>query len=143
MSVRHILDVKGNHVTLIATGATVSTALEEFALHNIGAVVVSDDGHRVDGILSERDVARGLRDHGPDLLDWTVGDVMTREVATCQLDDTIADLMAVMTELRTRHLPVLQDGCLVGIVSLGDVVKSRVDELENQHDQMVNFIQGH
>ena len=143
MFARNVLAAKGNHVALIGTEATVSAALDELARHDIGALVVSDDGDHVEGILSEREVARGLSEHGRDLLDWSVGEVMTRDVATCRLDDTIADLMAVMTERRTRHIPVVADERIVGIVSIGDAVKSRVDELETLHDQMVNYIQGH
>ena len=143
MSAKNILATKGDHVALIGTEATVSAALDELARHNIGALVVSDDGDHIEGILSERDVARGLSEHGRDLRDWSVGEVMTRDVATCRLDDTIADLMAVMTERRTRHIPVVADERIVGIVSIGDAVKSRVDELETLHDQMVNYIQGH
>ncbi len=143
MTVRNVLATKGNQVALIGTEATVTQALDELARHDIGAVVVSDDGDHVEGILSERDVARGLCEHGRDLLDWPVSEVMTHDVATCQPDDTIADLMAVMTERRARHLPVVVDEHLEGIVSIGDAVKSRVDELETLHDQMVNYIQGH
>jgi CBS domain-containing protein len=142
MNVRRILAAKGDRVALIGVETTVSAALDELALHDIGALVVSDDGDRVDGILSERDVARALREHGPDLLDRSVGEVMTTDVTTCHLDDTISDLMTVMTNLRARHLPVVLDDRLVGIVSIGDVVKRRVDELETLHDQMVHYIQG-
>jgi CBS domain-containing protein len=143
MDVRSILAAKGNQVAVIGTDATVNTALEELALHDIGALVVSNDGDHIDGILSERDVARALCEHGPDLLDAPVSEVMTSDVTTCQLTDTVPELMAVMTELRTRHLPVVLDDHLAGIVSIGDVVKRRVDELETLHDQMVQYIHGH
>lgn len=143
MFVRSILATKGDRVQWLDTGATVSTALDALALHDIGALVVSDDGDRIDGILSERDIARALREHGPEVMDRPVRQVMTVEVTTCLLDDTISDVMGVMTNLRRRHLPVVADDRLVGIVSIGDVVKHRVDELEILHDQMVNYIQGH
>jgi CBS domain-containing protein len=142
MNVRSILADKGSQVAVVGTEATVNKALEEFALHNIGALVVSNDGDRIEGILSERDVARALYEHGPDLLNGPVGEVMISDGPTCQLNDTIPELMALMTELRTRHLPVVLDDHLVGIVSIGDVVKHRVDELETLHDQMVQYIQG-
>ena len=142
MDVRGILATKGDQVARIRTDATVSEALEELAIHDIGALVVSNDGEHIDGLLSERDVARAMREHGPDLLDRPVGDVMAQKVATCELDDTVPHLMAVMTELRMRHLPVVLDGRLVGLVSIGDVVKRRVDELETLHGQMVQYIQG-
>lgn len=112
-------------------------------LHNIGALVVSNDGDHIEGVVSERDVIWALVEHGPRLLDWPVREVMTRDVTTCRLDDTVAELMAQMTELRTRHFPVVSDNRLVGIVSIGDAVKHRVDELETLHEQMVQCIQGH
>lgn len=142
MDVRSILAAKGNQVAVIGTDATVSKALEEFALYNIGALVVSDDGDHIEGILSERDVVWGLCENGPGLLDWPVGEVMTSDVTTCQLDDTVAELMARMTELRTRYLPVVHDGRLAGLVSIGDVVKHRVDELETETEQMIQYIRG-
>jgi CBS domain-containing protein len=142
MYVQNILAAKGDRVDLISAEATVSAAIDALAVHDVGALVVSDDGTRIDGILSERDVARGLRTHGSGLLDRPVGQIMTTEVTTCHLDDTISEVMAVMTNLRRRHLPVVVDDLLVGIVSIGDVVKRRVDELEVEHDQMVNYIQG-
>ena len=143
MNVRSILAAKGDFVATIETGSSVSDALHELKRLNIAALVVSDDGDHIDGILSERDVARALCEHGPAILDWPVSAMMVREVTTCAIDDTIEDLMTVMTDLRTRHLPVVVDERLVGIVSIGDVVKRRVDELENLHDQMVSYIQGH
>ena len=142
MNVRNILGAKGDRVALIRAEATVSNALDELALHDIGALVVSDDGDQIAGILSERDVARALCAHGPALLDRPVAAVMTTEVTTCHLDDTISDLMTVMTNLRARHLPVVHDGRLVGMISIGDVVKRRVEELETLHNQMVHYIQG-
>jgi len=143
VDVRSILAAKGDDVAVIGTAATVGAALEELARHNIGALVVSADGEHIEGIMTERDVARGLCLHGPDLLDRPVGEVMTVDVTTCHPDDTLPRLMAVMTELRTRHLPVVLDDCLVGIVSIGDVVKRRLDELETLNDQMIQYIQGH
>ncbi len=143
MYVRNILASKGDTVSRISADAPVSAALHQLALHDIGALVVSPDGDRIDGILSERDVARALCTQGAGLLDRPVRTVMTTDVATCQLDDTISDLMKAMTNLRARHIPVVLDGRLVGIISIGDLVKRRLDELESLHDQMVQYIQGH
>jgi CBS domain-containing protein len=107
---------------------------------NIGALVVSEDGAAVDGILSERDVAYGLADHGSALLSFSVAQTMTRRVATCAPADSVADLMAKMTNRRLRHLPVVEDGRLVGIVSIGDLVKSRLDEIEEEARSLRSFI---
>ena len=132
MKVREILGAKGRGVITIRPDATVATAVHRLALERIGALVVSDDGLRVAGILSERDVVEGLARDGADLFATgrRVADLMTRNVVTCGPDDTVKWLMAEMTRRRVRHLPVLDDGRLVGIVSIGDVVKSRLGEVE-------------
>ena len=132
MKVREILGAKGSRVVTIRSDATLSAAVHRLALERIGALVVSDDGVRVAGILSERDVVAGLARDGADLLATgrRVADLMTRNVVTCGPDDTVKWLMAEMTRRRVRHLPVLDDGRLVGIVSIGDVVKSRLGEVE-------------
>ena len=132
MKVREILEAKGSRVVTIRSDATLSTAVHRLALERIGALVVSEDGVRVAGILSERDVVEGLARDGADLLATgrRVAGLMTRDVATCGPDDTSRQLMAEMTRHRVRHLPVLDDGRLVGIVSIGDVVKSRLSEVE-------------
>ena len=132
MKVREILDAKGQSVVTIRSDATLSTAVHRLALERIGALVVSDDGVRVAGILSERDVVEGLARDGADLLATgrRVADLMTRNVVTCGPDDTSRHLMAEMTRRRVRHLPVVVGDRLVGIVSIGDVVKSRLGEVE-------------
>ena len=132
MKVREILDAKGQSVVTIRSDATLSTAVHRLALERIGALVVSDDGVRVAGILSERDVVAGLARDGADLLaaGRRVADLMTRNVVTCGPDDTVKHLMAEMTRRRVRHLPVVVGDRLVGIVSIGDVVKSRLGEVE-------------
>ena len=132
MKVREILDAKGTGVVTIRSDATLSTAVHRLALERIGALVVSDDGVRVDGILSERDIVTGLARDGADLLATgrRVADLMTRNVVTCGPDDTVKHLMAEMTRRRVRHLPVVVGDRLVGIVSIGDVVKSRLGEVE-------------
>jgi signal-transduction protein with cAMP-binding, CBS, and nucleotidyltransferase domain len=119
-------------VVTIRSDATLSTAVHRLALERIGALVVSDDGARIAGILSERDVVAGLARDGADLLaaGRRVAELMTRNVATCGPDDTVKHLMAEMTRRRVRHLPVVAGDRLVGIVSIGDVVKSRLGEVE-------------
>jgi len=130
MRVSDVLRSKGSRVETIPAEATVLICLHRLRTLGIGALVVSSDGEHVEGIVSERDVVRALAEHGSDLLDMRVRDLMTRSVATCRPDDGIRHVMAEMTRRRVRHLPVVSDGTLCGIVSIGDVVKSRLDELE-------------
>jgi CBS domain-containing protein len=106
---------------------------------NIGAVVITD-GDSVVGIVSERDVVRGLSDRGADLLGLSAGDIMTRTVLFCDPGDTVDSLAETMTERRIRHVPVLDGGRLTGIVSIGDVVKSRITQLENDREQLESYI---
>lgn len=142
MNVETILRGKGRGVVTIRPDERVAAALAVLRDRNIGALVVSNDGVSVDGIISERDVAYGLADHGSALLSFPVGDAMTRRVATCGPDDGVADLMAKMTNRRIRHLPVVDGGRLVGIVSIGDLVKSRLDEIEDEARSLRSFIAG-
>lgn len=134
MNVGAILKAKGAQVETIQRDATVSEAVERLRVENIGALVVSPDGQTIEGVLSERDVVRGLGEHRGALLDMKVKDVMTKSVRTCSPEDTVEHVMYEMTEHRSRHFPVVQDRRLVGIVSIGDVVKNRLDEvkLENK-----------
>lgn len=132
MNVQTILAAKGTAVAKIASAATLSAAVASLRDHGVGALVVSDDGDSLDGILSERDVVRSIATHGDDSLDLLVGSTMSGNVITCQPADTIDKLMGMMTERRIRHLPVLEsDGSIVGIISIGDVVKYRLNELED------------
>lgn len=126
-------------VITVRPDATVRELLGILADHNVGALVVSNDHTTVDGIVSERDVVRRLHENDG-LLDATVESIMTREVQTCSRDDTVNDLMQAMTEHRIRHLPVVEDGKLVGIISIGDVVKSRMSELEFERDQLDSYV---
>ncbi len=130
MSVREILKSKGAVVETIDGNASVLEAAERLRDETIGALVVSSDGKTVDGIFSERDVVRGLADHRDSALSMKVKDLMTTSVATCSPEDGVEKVMLEMTELRARHFPVVDDGRLVGIVSIGDVVKNRLDEVE-------------
>jgi CBS domain-containing protein len=139
MKVKDVLETKGSAVATIGPSARIGDLVSELAEHRIGALVVVEEG-RVVGIVSERDVARGLFRHGAGVLDLVVADLMTREVRTCTPDDPIRDLARTMTEGRFRHMPVLEDGHLSGIVSIGDIVKKRIDELETEQDQLFSYI---
>jgi CBS domain-containing protein len=141
VQIRHLLRRKGADVATIPPELSVRDALAVLADRGIGALVISSDGRTVDGILSERDVARGLHEHGAGLLADPVSAVMTAEVHTCRPDVSVHDLAKLMTDRRVRHVPVLEDGVLVGIVSIGDVVKARLDELEAERAQLVDYIQ--
>lgn len=132
MQVSDILAKKGTRVVTVRSDISIATALQKLVLERIGALVVSDDGEHVDGILSERDIVRALAAEGAELLraDRRVADLMTRSVRVCAPSDSIKHVMDTMTRYRVRHLPVVEGGKLVGLVSIGDVVKNRLDELE-------------
>ena len=140
MLISQLLRHKDPEVATVDGSATVRSALALLAAKGIGALVVSSDGRRVDGIVSERDVARGLHDRGAALLAEPVSQVMTAQVHTCSPHASVHDLAQTMTDHRVRHVPVVEDGALVGIVSIGDVVKARLDELEEERRQLVDYI---
>ena len=139
MRIADVLRTKGGAVATITPETSVSGLLNELALHNIGAmVVVSPDG--VVGIVSERDVVRKLHERGGDLLRMPVSEIMTTVVATCTPGDTVDHLSALMTNKRVRHVPVVENNRLVGIVSIGDVVKQRMEELETNQQALQDYI---
>ena len=140
MRVGDLLRGKGTDVVTVRSSATVADSLRQLAEHGIGALVVSEDGRRIQGILSERDVVRAIADRGPGVLDGPVGEVMTAEVRTCDPETTVNELMGLMTERRIRHVPVVVDEVLAGIVSIGDVVKHRISELENETHTMQEYL---
>ena len=142
MNVETILRGKGQTVATIRPDETVAAVVERLVSQNIGALVVSANGATVDGIISERDIVHGLADRGAGLMSLKVADVMTRNVITCDLADTVDQLMAEMTNRRIRHFPVVEDGRLCGIVSIGDVVKNRLDEVEYEARSLRSFIAG-
>jgi CBS domain-containing protein len=142
MRISGLLREKGEFVATVAPGATIVDVLNGLAEHGVGALVVTEDAKRILGIVSERDIARALQREGAAALDRPVTDVMTAEVRTCRPDDTVDSLMALMTERRIRHVPVVVDGELAGIVSIGDVVKHRVHELEHENTALVEYIQS-
>jgi CBS domain-containing protein len=140
MRISDVLSSKpGDQVVTIPPDATVRDLLGLLAEHNIGAVVVSGDGQTVDGIVSERDVVRRLHEDEA-VLDGAVSAIMTREVATTEPHTAVDDLRVLMTERRIRHVPVVVDGALVGIISIGDVVKSSLDQLRFERDQLDSYV---
>lgn len=142
MKVQAMLAAKGRKVTTTRPDATVATVIRMLKLENIGALVVTEDGERVVGIISERDVVRALVEHGAELLEMRVADLMTRAVKTSTPEANIKDVMAEMTRSRVRHLPILDGGKLCGIISIGDVVKNRLEELETETNVLRDYIVG-
>ncbi|WP_328327415.1 CBS domain-containing protein [Kribbella sp. NBC_00382] len=141
MKINDVLRGKGNQVVTISPEATVTELLALLAEHNVGALVVSADGSTVAGIVSERDIVR-LLNRTPDAGDVRVSAIMTEQVHTCGPEDLVDNLMRLMTDRRIRHVPVVTDGALTGIVSIGDVVKTRIGELEFEREQLSNYISG-
>ena len=142
MIVKNILAAKQGDVVTIEPTANLTAAVKLLIERHIGAVVILSADHRVIGILSERDIVRALAEHGPTVLSEQVSQVMSRDVKTCSEDDTIGDLMGRMTIGKFRHLPVVRQGTLIGIVSIGDVVKSRVEEIDQEAKTLREFIQN-
>ncbi|ANY06818.1 CBS domain-containing protein [Pseudonocardia sp. HH130630-07] len=139
MRIADVLKGKGSAVTTVSPDESVAEVLRHIAEENLGALPVVD-GDRIVGIVSERDVVRRLHAHGEELLRSRVADLMTAEVVTCSPDDAVGDLARIMTERRVRHLPVVVDGALAGIVSIGDLVKARIDMLEQEREQLESYI---
>ncbi|HHV21556.1 MAG TPA: CBS domain-containing protein [Propionibacterium sp.] len=142
MKVQDVVNRKGADVITIRSDDTVAALVALLNKHKIGAVVVSDDEGYVHGIASERDVVRGLAESGGAILEQPVSALMSRDVHTCQPGEDIAVLAERMTNLRIRHLPVLQQEHLAAIISIGDVVKSRLDQLTEERNQLISYVQG-
>jgi CBS domain-containing protein len=142
MLIAQILAGKGRDVVSTRPDATIAEVANLLKARRIGAVVVTDAAGDLCGIISERDLACGLVDHGPKLLDMRVSQLMTADVVTCSPDDGIGQLMQTMTERRFRHLPVIEDGKMIGIISIGDVVKHRLQELEAEANLLHDYIAG-
>jgi CBS domain-containing protein len=140
MRIRDVLRHKGDKVVTIGPEESVRSLLDLLAEHRVGAVLVSGTPGSVDGIVSERDVVRGLQSQGESLLDGPVSQIMTADVHTTSPDDTVDEVMLLMTDRRVRHLPVLSDGRLVGIVSIGDLVNTCIAELRIERDQLTAYI---
>jgi CBS domain-containing protein len=142
MNVDAILKVKGDAVVTIPPSATIGEAVELLCRKRIGALVVSANGTEPQGILSERDIVHGLGRQGATLLGSRVDQLMTKTVVTCGPHDRVADLMALMTERRIRHIPVVRNGKLGGLVSIGDIVKNRLDEIELETTSLKAYVAG-
>jgi CBS domain-containing protein len=141
MNVRNILSAKGGEVVTIEPNASLASAATRLAARKIGALVVIGAEHRVIGILSERDIVQELAIRGAAALDRPLSEVMTRKVTTCGQSDTISSVMERMTEGKFRHLPVLEQSRLIGIVSIGDIVKHRLQEMEHEQSALRDYIQ--
>lgn len=140
MYVSDIIKSKGDRIISLAASEPVSAAVKLLAENKIGAVLVLDDGGGIAGILSERDVVRGMHAHGDKAFAKPVGELMTAEVVTCDPKDPVAAIMGMMTSQRFRHVPVIQEGKLVGMISIGDVVKSRIEEAQSEVEALRHYI---
>lgn len=150
MTVKHVLQAKGSEVATISPDATLTELVDGLAEHRIGAMVVSSDGQTIDGIVSERDIVRALRSQGglPSFRDSrlihldkvTVREIMTTDVRTCEPTTSIDEVMTVITTGRIRHVPVVSEGKLVGLVSIGDIVKARISHLEWERSALVDYV---
>jgi CBS domain-containing protein len=139
MIVAHILADKGRDVATTTPDRTIADVAADLAARKIGALLVIERG-RLAGIVSERDIVKAIGLKGPAILADTVATIMTRDVITCSKADTINHVMSRMTRRRFRHLPVVEDGELVGIVSIGDVVKARIEQVEHEADELRSYI---
>ncbi|WP_342740379.1 CBS domain-containing protein [Bradyrhizobium sp. B117] len=139
MTVRSILNTKGHQIMSVEPDAKLSAAVKLLGEKKIGAVLVMNQ-NRLEGILSERDIVRVLGERGAGVLEAPVSEVMTRKVVTCKETDTVAELMETMTTGKFRHLPVLDNGKVVGLISIGDIVKRRVQEYENEQEALRDYI---
>ena len=140
MAVAHILKQKGRSVVTVAPAESLQSVVDTLTKNRIGAVIVIDKAGGIAGIVSERDIVRALAAHGMKAAEKTAADVMTAKVRTCTPRDTEAELMGLMTEHRIRHLPVLENGKLAGMISIGDVVKFRIESIEREAEDMKSYI---
>jgi CBS domain-containing protein len=140
MYVSDLLGTKGTMVATVGGDATIGAVVAELVRHRVGALVVSPDGRRIEGIVSERDIVRHLSELRTDLLEEPVATIMSTEVVVCEPTAGVESIMNLMTERRIRHVPVVEEGRLCGIVSIGDVVKSRIGELEKDRFELLEYI---
>ncbi len=140
MTVKRILNEKGSEVPTVMPEVQVIDVIAALEADDVGALVVSNDGVHIDGIISERDVVRGLQSFGPDVLKHAVRDLMTTEVITCTVHDHVAGIMALMDDRQIRHVPVVDGKKLIGIVSIRDIIKLRLDEVQTEADAMRQYI---
>ena len=143
MTIQRILDSRPDATPIyIAPGAEIGDALDLLAAKNIGALIVSSDGSSVEGIISERDIVRSLQAEGPDVYRSRVSDLMTEKVITCVAEDRAASIMAVMVSRHVRHVPVVKDDRIVGMVSIRDLLQLRLNEVQSEADAMRTYIAG-
>jgi CBS domain-containing protein len=142
MTVKAILARKGSDVVTAAPTALLADAVKVLAARRIGALVVTGADRRIVGILSERDIVRALAQKGPAALDMPIAGAMTRKVFTCRAEETVREIMERMTAGKSRHVPVVEEGRLTGIISIGDVVKSRVDGMEEESAALRDYIRS-
>lgn len=142
MNVKAILNEKGNEVVTLSPSATVAEVASVLHKRHIGAVVVVDDSRRIVGIIAERDIVGAIAEHGASCLDRSIADVMWSNVYRCTEDMTVDNLMQLMSARRARHIPVERDGRLVGIISIGDVVKAHIRAIENEAEHIKAYIAG-
>lgn len=142
MKLSRILQHKGSDVATVAPERPILEVVTELRQRRIGAVIVTDENGSMVGILSERDVVHVIADRGPDLSQLTAADLMTAEVQSCTPDHDVNFVMRQMTDGGFRHVPVLRDGKLAGVISIGDVVRARIDELENERAELQRYIAG-
>ncbi len=142
MRVSSLVEGKGSNIVSVTPASQISDVAHTLREHRIGAVLVLSDDGAIAGMLSERDIVRGVAEHGNHCLTMSAGDLMTRSVVTCGPDDSVDRVMALMTEHRIRHLPVTDAGGLVGIISIGDVVKHKIEQIEAEAKEMRDYIQG-
>jgi CBS domain-containing protein len=143
MNIESILATKGRAVRTITARTTVGEAMRIMSHDRVSSLVVSDDGAAIDGIVSDRGLMNALVEHGTAVLERAIGSVMTREVFTCSRGDSVGAIMAAMTDRRIRHIPVVEeDGRLCGIVSIGDVVKHHLDEIQHEAAELREYISG-
>lgn len=140
MFVSDILSQKGGLVFTVTPGTTVAQVAQQLSTRRIGSVLVMDKHDAVAGIVSERDLVRAFAAHGVKALELEAGEVMTRDVTTCDPDDSIEHVMELMTRGRFRHLPVVRHGELLGLVSIGDVVKARIEETQHEAEALKAYI---
>ena len=143
MTIQSILDHKGSKVITIPPETKTGVAAHRLRLERIGAIVVTGDGGRIEGILSERDIVHGLTEHGPAVIDMPVSALMSHHVVTCRPQAEIREVMRLMTLHRIRHVPVVENGALRGILSIGDVVKSRLEDMELEANVLRDYAVAH
>ncbi|HHT13174.1 MAG TPA: CBS domain-containing protein [Propionibacterium sp.] len=142
MRINEVINNKGSTVITARAEQDVAHLVGLMSEHRIGAVVITGDDDAVVGIAGERDVVNGLKQYGSELLTHPISDILETDVHTCGMDDELAAVASEMTQFRMRHLPVMVDGRLAAIVSIGDIVKSRIDQLQDEQEHLVNYLRG-